>query len=389
MEQQITRLKAKNFRSLGDVDVSLQPLSVLAGPNGSGKSNLLAILRFLAMASRFDIDFALENWGGMNSVLRAEPGADTLELTIEGRVTPFASDGALDSYRLRLTRGRQSRIVRTEELNFKRVSGPGRRIRIQDSAVTIENDNSTEKRRLASSQTSGLGTLARLGSEDIGPGPKAFFNLLASIRYIEPDVRAARQPSRIAQSTLANDAGNLADALLTLRDRSGEAFDMLVRDLGECLPGLRAVHLTPIGGPSSQVVVEIEESGLTRAIPLADASFGTVRLLALLVALHDPMPPAFTAIEEVDHGLHPYALDVLVDRMREASTRTQLLAVTHSPTLINRLRPEELILCDRDSETGESVIPARTTSELRKAQTASGYGLGELWFAGAIDGVPR
>lgn len=53
------------------------------------------------------------------------------------------------------------------------------------------------------------------------------------------------------------------------------------------------------------VVAELHENGLRRPIELADASFGTVRMLALLTALHDPDPPALTVIEEVDHGLHP------------------------------------------------------------------------------------
>ena len=123
-------------------------------------------------------------------------------------------------------------------------------------------------------------------------------------------------------------------------------------------------------------------------IELADASFGAVRMLALLTALHDPDPPALTVIEEVDHGLHPYALDVLADRMREASGRTQIIAVSHSPTLVNRLEPEELILCDRDPGTGESVIPVLTADRLADSQETSGRGLGELWYSGVLDGVP-
>ena len=38
MSQPVTRIRARNFRSLKDVDVHLAPLSVLIGPNGSGKT---------------------------------------------------------------------------------------------------------------------------------------------------------------------------------------------------------------------------------------------------------------------------------------------------------------------------------------------------------------
>lgn len=94
-----------------------------------------------------------------------------------------------------------------------------------------------------------------------------------------------------------------------------------------------------------------------------------------------------TAIEELDHGLHPYALDILVDRLRAASSLTQLLLTSHSPTLINRLEPEELIVCRRDPATGASIIPVLSAEELHAAADDSELGLGELWFGGAIEGV--
>ena len=74
--------------------------------------------------------------------------------------------------------------------------------------------------------------------------------------------------------------------------------------------------------------------------------------------------------------------------MREASGRTQIIAASHSPTLVNRLESEELILCDRDPETGESVIPVLTAGQLAASRGTSGRGLGELWYSGVLDGVP-
>ena len=74
--------------------------------------------------------------------------------------------------------------------------------------------------------------------------------------------------------------------------------------------------------------------------------------------------------------------------MREASGRTRIIAASHSPTLVNRLEPGELILCDRDPGTGESVIPVLTADRLAASRETSGRGLGELWYSGVLDGVP-
>src|SRR5690606_8844873 len=126
--------------------------------------------------------------------------------------------------------------------------------------------------------------------------------------------------------------------------------------------------------------------GLRRPTQLADASYGTIRLLGLLALLYDPDPPALTCVEEIDHGLHPQALELLVHRLREASERTQFLIATHSPALADRLKPEELIVCERRDD-GSSVIPAVSQDKVQEIiERSEGLPLGELWFSGALGG---
>jgi len=304
-------------------------------------------------------------------------------------VSPHSSHSALDEYTLILRRGARG-VLRTEEFTFKRVGGRGRRVKVTGNRVHILDDEGAEvtRRTLADSQTTGLATLPKFSDDEGGQGIRDFAHFLSTIRVLEPDVDAARQPARDADAPLAEDASNLANALARLRMKDPDAWTLLKHDLSRCLPGLLDMELVPIGGAGRSIVVQLVEAGLRRPIELADASFGTVRLLALLTALHEPDPPSFTAIEEVDHGLHPYAIDILIDRMRAASARTQILAATHSPTLVNRLKPHEIIVCDRDASTGASIIPAVSASEITAAIAQSDWRPGELWFAGALQGVP-
>ena len=383
MKPVVSRIKAKSFRSLADVDVTLEPLTVLVGPNGSGKTNLLKVIQFIANSARYDVSSALDEWGGFEHVARM--GSNSFDIEIEGHVTDFASESAPDSYRLKVTRRSDTqRIQRSEELQFKRVSGPGKRITVSEKSVT---EDGRRKMQLADGLYSGLGTLARLSTEEYGPGPGAYLQFLTSILYLDPDVDAARRPARPARGELLEDAANLADVLQQLKTNP-DVFSALLAEVQLCLPGLEDIVFTAVGGAGRAVEVSLIERGLPFPVPLVDASFGTVRVLALLAALHNPNPPRLTVIEELDHGLHPYALDVLVDRMRHASGRTQIIAATHSPTLVNRLTASEILICDRDSETGESEIPARDPHEIKAALEGSQFGLGELWFAGALGGVP-
>lgn len=388
MDGQLTRVEARNFRSLAHVNLRLGDLTVLIGPNGSGKTNVLNILRFLATTVRFDLAAALDEWRGYDHVQRQAARTGPVSITVEGLITPYASENAPDRYHMRISRRGKS-ISRYEEFTFKRRSGRGRRITVSGDLVTItEDDNTLSERRLATKQTTGLATLPKLADEEGGLGIGLFTEFLSSIRILEPNVNEARSPARQYGAPLADDASNLADTLAQLRMRDPDSFALLIAELSRCLPGLEELHLVPIGGAANSVAVQLVEQGITQPVDLADASYGTVRLLALLTALHQPKPPPFIAIEEIDHGLHPYALDVLLERIRAATARSQILAATHSPTLVDRLRPEEIVVCDRDPDTGESIIPARTAAEIRRAASASDWNPGELWFAGAIGGIP-
>ena len=113
--------------------------------------------------------------------------------------------------------------------------------------------------------------------------------------------------------SLDEEAGNLAEFLLALRGRDQESYARLVSDAIEVLPQLEDIDFVFPSGAAREVIVVLYEQGLRRPTPLADASYGTIRLLGLLALLYDPEPPALTCIEEIDHGLHPQALELLIE----------------------------------------------------------------------------
>jgi predicted ATPase len=197
--------------------------------------------------------------------------------------------------------------------------------------------------------------------------------------------RASRLP-RGRDEVLDHDAANLAAFLLALRGKDENSWAQLVADASEVLPQVEGIDFEFPAGPAPQVVVALRERGLRQPTQLSDASYGTIRLLGLLALLYDPKPPALTCVEEIDHGLHPQALELLVKRLREASDRTQFIIATHSPALADRLRPEEMIVCERDDD-GSSSIPAISPAEIRRiVEESEDLPLGDLWFFGALGG---
>jgi predicted ATPase len=403
----LVALEVNNYRSLRNVSVEFGDFNVLVGPNGSGKTNLLDLIQFIGDSVRTDLAPALDLRGGFDEILFRGAKGRAISLNVTTNVTSFSSPTALDDYSLTFGLVELKRravqqplvpyaLVREESFRFKRTKRQGRRITINGSQVDIVDEQPGGKQKQSSSDllrndSLGLATLPRLSDEAGGAQIREIAELFATFRVFDIDVRAARLPSLTeGRDRLAADASNLAAFLYHLHE-SGDSdqYDRLVDDARSFVPGLKDLHFVNVGGPDEAVALEIEEYRLPGRTKLSHASFGTIRALGLLALLYDPDPPLLTCVEEVDHGLHPYVFDRLTDRLREASARTQLIIATHSPALVNRLDPTELIVCERDPATGSSKIPAITRDEAEHvAASTDQLGLGELWFSGTLGGVP-
>lgn len=404
----LVQLEAENFRSLEHVHVAFGEFNVLVGPNGSGKSNLLDLIRFIGDSVRTDLGPALDMRGGFEEVRFRGSKTGGITIRVQTNVTSYSSMNALDDYtlsfflaRIRRRGAQQSllpggALVRDESFMFKRTKNQGRRITIQGSRVDVVDTQPGGKEKTASSKllrkdSLALATLPRLSDEAGGAQIRQIAELFSSFRVFDINVSAARQPTLLEDRTnLAANASNLAAFLQYLRDDcDSDQYSRLIDDARAFVPGLKDLHFVAIGGANEAVALELEEHQLPGRTKLGDASFGTIRALALLALLYDPDPPQLTCVEEIDHGLHPYVFDRLTDRLREASKRTQFIIATHSPAFVNRLAPKELIVCERDPTTGASRIPAISTQEAEEiASSADQLGLGELWFSGTLGGVP-
>lgn len=394
----LRRLAATNFRSLKRVDVPLGPLNVLVGPNEAGKSNFLDLIQFLGDSARVDLAEALHMRGGIERVrYRGDAESRAISIQVSANVTKYSSENAPDEYSLRFYSRRlkdREILVRNEEFTFKRTSGRGRRIKVNGDQVELVNlsgtaSTGTQQQLPLRSDSLALSTLTRLPDSQGGDEVRKFADVFTSFRVFNVDVDAARMPSRLGDARLASDGSNLASALWTLQEHP-QIWQDLLDDAKAMIPGLEGIEFEYVGGSEGAIAAQVRERGLRDATYLADSSFGTIRLLALLALIYDPEPPALTCIEEIDHGLHPHLFDRLVDRLREASSKTQLLVATHSPALVNRLRPEELLVAER-SEDGSTRLPAVSADTIAAQEVAAGglLQLGELWFSGSLGGVPR
>ncbi len=94
-------------------------------------------------------------------------------------------------------------------------------------------------------------------------------------------------------------------------------------------------------------------------------------------------PSSILLIEEPETGLHPARIAEVVRMLRamtEQPDGPQIIMATHSPLVINELRPEEVSVVTRPSvEVGTQVTRLMDTPHF--AERSKVYALGELWLS--------
>lgn len=82
----IKRLRIQNFRSLVDVTVDLDPLTVLIGRSGTGKSNFVSAIRFLrdSLAAR---QMNANSLGGPSRILHVDHQKEPLGYNLQFFIT--------------------------------------------------------------------------------------------------------------------------------------------------------------------------------------------------------------------------------------------------------------------------------------------------------------
>jgi len=137
----------------------------------------------------------------------------------------------------------------------------------------------------------------------------------------------------------------------------------------------------------NKITVQIAVAGEKENVdfPLELASDGTVKWLAFTVALLTET--SGFAIEEPENFLHPdiqrHAIE-LIRAETEDSENLHVLMTTHSETLLNAARPEELIIVSMDN----GITTAKRLEEpdaINDEIIETGFGLGYYYISGALN----
>jgi predicted ATPase len=340
-------LAIDNFKAIRHSGVvRLKALTVFIGNNGSGKSSLIEAARAYQRLILEGVDEAfadvlgfehIRNQSALPSRAQDDPKAMRFKVTAElgGVLGNFKAELAINS-----SREGNTVFIETE---------------------TVENANSLYFDRNNTDASDTLETYARnnpgksVVREWLGAAPWVHFVERWQFVLLNPDVMGKPKAKRRTggRLALAHDGSNLAEYLLDLAERSPTAFNEVVEAMSYVLPYAAEVQTKLADDLERRVYLElVERSGSKNwRVPGWLFSTGTLRVLAIIALLKDPDPPPVIFIEEIENGLDPRTVGLVVDLVREAtaSGRTQVIATSHSPYLLDLLELEDLVLCQRDA----------------------------------------
>ncbi|MFO0589967.1 MAG: ATP-binding protein [Polyangiaceae bacterium] len=351
------------------------PFTLLVGANASGKSNVREALRFLhavgrgyTLAEIFGGKWTAgeRQWDGILGGAREVAFRGTESFGVEVEVTgPSHSDSWVRedlTQRFRIEVSAPSRPIVVPHLLSERlgfvpddevgiayearsdghVSEKDANDAIEASVVVAETPEKTASLTALSSRPV-LGQLSGSRDERLGFVRTSLRDMehdLLMMRFVDPDPRAMRLPSAPGQHVLSDRGENLSSVLQSLCEDASTKTE-LIRWIRLLTP-MDVADLHFASDFRGEVLLFLVERDGT-ALSAYSASEGTLRFLALLAALLSAEPGLYF-FEEIENGLHPSRLRLVLDliRSRTSTRKIQVVATTHSPMLLSLLDDEQL-----------------------------------------------
>lgn len=359
----ITRIVLKNYKSIAACDVLLRPLTFLVGPNGAGKSNFLDALRFVADALHSSLDHAIRDRGGINDVRRRFRGRPyRISIRLDFRLP----EGSTGHYAFCIgDRPPGGYEVQREEcvLQSAQLLTPEEYFHVKNGTV-IE----TSVKVAPAATTDRLYLVNASGLSEFRPVYEAFSRM--GFYSLNPDkIRDLQAPD--PRDLLIRDGSNLASVLAQL---SRPVKKRIEEYLAKVVPGVHEVEVKKFG-PKETLQFRQNTTGAKHQWRFLanNMSDGTLRVLGILVALfqgnHDSKKRVLlVGIEKPEIALHPAAAGVLLDGLRDAADKTQIIITSHSPDLLDDkdLDPESILAVEaHDGNTSITRVDAAGRSAVR------------------------
>ncbi len=407
-------IKVVNFKSFEEVDVKLRKFNVLIGANASGKSNFISVFRFIRDIAQSGLENAISLQGGIEYLRNMKVGASR-NMTI--KIVSDAKFGRV----IRENREKR-RLVEIEETIYEfSIKFYTRKVgyRVQQDRLTQKLKFFTLEDKLKKGDLIGKGQITVWKNNkkfkvhlekdgDIKFDEDTFFppffkeidfthntllletpfmyfpvkEIFTDISIFDFDPKLPKKAAPITgKAQLEEDGSNLSIVLKNIladKDKRRKLLNLLQY----FLPFVESIDVEKFADKS--LLFKLKESYFEKEfIPASLISDGTINITALIIALHFEKNP-LVIIEEPERNIHPSLISKVVEMIKDASQKKQILITTHNPEVIKYVDIDNLLLISRD-ENGFSRITRPADKDVLKAFLENEIGVEELFIQNLLE----
>jgi predicted ATPase len=374
-DSRLKSIKLRNFKAIRDSKaIRLTPLTVLIGNNGSGKSSVIEGLETYQTIVTSGLDAAMVPWRGFEYI-RNQAVSRKLQSVNGDR--PYQTNPV--EFNLLWQNYRDTMTVTT---------GAGdNQLFIQEEQISLQGQPIEQPLRtdLADDTSAISSSLDHRLNIDL-------FATIAGWQFLNLNPYAMGNSSLQKRTGgaihLAKDGSNIAEYLLSIYSQDPLAFNGILETLQYVLPYARDLQPKITSELERSVYLQLTEANFK--VPGWLFSTGTLRILALLAVLRHPQPPPLIVIEEIENGLDPRTIHLIVDEIRNVveSGLSQVILTTHSPYLLDLLPLSQIVLVERDPK-GQPIF-TRPADQKSLDTWAEQFTPGKLYTMGRLsqEGTP-
>ena len=398
----ITSIRLVNFKNFIDETLRLGPFTMIVGTNASGKSNIRDAFRFLHGIGRgYTLpEIVGGKWGAggqwewqpirgaAHEVVRLDSESSTFEFHVDLRIddqpVSYSIAIELDPLDLRYKVGYEAvhRLLPPEELKHPYENRWQTIYKIQD----LDDDwfwielVDGEDEQIARDQPA-LTQLEHLQESTV----QKVYQALAGMRFWDLSPELMRY--RAYPGAPLGDRGENLPAVLEKTCADPQLRSTLISWLQELTP-MDVSDLEFPRDPSGYVHLMLcERNG--RKISADSASDGTLRFLTVLAALLGKDPPSLCFFEDIDNGIHPARLNLLMELIERQTEKRgiQVLTTTHASTMLTVMNDSTFAntsVVSRLEDSADAII--RRVADLANApELRHEQGIGRLHESGWLE----
>lgn len=362
----IKKLTVSNFKSIAaNTVIHLDNLTVFVGQNGSGKSNIIDVFSFVSDAMRLGLEGAITKRNGIQAIRRwtySRPYNIMIKLDVEE--TDFYGTYSFEI----ASHTRHEYIVKSEQANIQYRNGDSYSYIISEQRWIIGPET------LKPSITPLTLALPLIGGDE---NFRPLFNCLTKMRgySIYPDT--LRIPQKYDPSKPMEEHGNNWISILKDQDESTWKVDLILA-LKKLTDEIDDITIASVSG---YLVTRFRhgisgESNKAKWFESSQESDGTLRIAGIITALLQLPSLAIIGIEEPELTIHPGAIELIFDFLKQASRNSQIIITTHSPDLLDLIKEPETIRVV--TKVGNATRVSKMKEDQIKIVRAGLFSLGEI-----------